>query len=485
MDSSQLYIGGEWVASESGIKKPVIDPATGAQFTTAALGNAADAEKAIAAAKRAYDREWSDWSAHDRSRLLNELASVLKGAFDELVELETRENGKPLAESERDVQAAIDGLQFYAGAADKHYGKTLPERNELMEMTVIEPYGVVGTIIPWNWPPMHVCDFLAPALAAGNTMVLKPAPETPLSALRIAELFDDVIPDGVFNVVTGGVDAGQAITESPDVDKIAFTGNSETGAKVLESAAKNITSTMLELGGKNASIVFEDADLTDVVPGTVDSVFYNSGEACSSSERILIQKSLHDKFVERFIDATEGVVVGDGREPETDMGPLISKTQQDKVKEYIEIGLEEGATLAYAGEAPTIGDGDGGYFVAPHIFTDVARDMRIFSEEIFGPVVSITTFETEQEAIELADATEYGLTGAVWTDDPKRALRVARELDSGFVYVNTYSRGGEGAPFGGYKKSGIGRKHSFRETMQEFSQVKTLRYNLGSTVRTE
>lgn len=484
-DQSALYIDGEWVRPDSGEEIDVVDPATGESFATAPFGGASDIEAAVTAARRAYRREWSDWSAHERSNALFELAEALEGAFDELVELETRENGKPLHESERDVQASIDGLRFYGGAADKYYGKTLPRRNDLFEMTIVEPYGVVGTIIPWNWPPMHVCDFLAPALACGNTMVLKPAPETPLSALRIAELFDGILPDGVFNVVTGGVEAGQALTSSPEVDKLAFTGNSETGSQVLESAAQHITSTLLELGGKNASIVFEDADLDDVVPGTVDSVFYNSGEACSSSERVLVHERVHDEFVDRFVDAAKEVTVGHGMDETTDIGPLISATQYETVREYIDVGTDEGATLAYAGEPPSESRLENGFFVAPHVFTDVTPEMRIFQEEIFGPVVSITPFETEREAIDLSDATAYGLTGAVWTQDSKRALRVARALETGFVYVNTYARGGEGAPFGGYKRSGNGRKHAFEETMQEFSRVKTLRYNLGSTVRTD
>ncbi|WP_255152291.1 aldehyde dehydrogenase family protein [Halorarius halobius] len=474
-----LYVDGDWTPPESDEYRTVLDPATGEAFAEAPNGGAADVEAAVEAARRSFETTWSDRSAHERVDVLHELADAVEANADELAALETRENGKPLHESERDVEAAIEDFRYYAGAADKHYGETLPNHDDLMDMTVREPYGVVGTVIPWNWPPMHVADFLAPALAAGNTMVLKPAPETPLCALRMAELFDDLLPDGVFNVVPGGVEAGAALTSHPDVGKLAFTGNSNTGTEVLKSAAEHITPVMLELGGKNASVYFPDADLEDAVPGTVDSAFYNSGEACSSSERLLVHEEIHDEFLERFVERTRELVVGPGDDPDTDIGPLASQQQYDKVTDYIEVGKREGADLVYEGGVP---DGDG-YFVAPHVFDGVEPDMRIFNEEIFGPVISVTTFETEREAIELSNQVEYGLTGAVWSGDAKRAMRVAENLEVGFVLVNTYFRGGIGTPFGGYKRSGIGRKHAFEETMREFTRTKTIRYNTGSTLQ--
>jgi len=479
-----LYVDGEWREPESGEYAPVEDPATGAHFAEAPVGTAADVDAAIRAAKRAYDREWRNWNADDRASVLRELSVVLADHREEIVRLETRENGKPLGESESDVDSAIASLEYYAGAANKHYGNTLPTHDGVMRMTLYEPYGVVGTIIPWNWPPMHVVDFLAPILAAGNTMVLKPAPETPLCALRIAELFDGVLPDGVFNVVTGGTEPGVALTGHPDVGKLAFTGNSETGKKVMAAAAENVTPTMLELGGKNANIYFEDAALDRAIPAVVSSCFYNAGEACSSSERLLVQESIHDAFVERFVEGTSELVVGHGEDPKTDLGPLSSRKQYEKVREYIEIGQAEGATLAYRGETPDDPDLDGGYYVAPHVFTGVTEEMRLFQEEVFGPVIAISSFETEKEAVDLSNSVKYGLNGAVWTDDARRAMRVTNRLEVGRVFVNTNSRGGKGAPMGGYKQSGIGRKHAFRETLREFTRLKTVRYGTGSDVRT-
>lgn len=478
-----LHVDGEERDSERGETLRVINPATREVVGSAPDGTARDVEDAIAAAREAYDSEYSDWTGAERAAALRELAALVRDEHDALVELETLENGKPLHESDRDVTAAASKLDYYAGAADKHHGETLPDRGDLFDVTVKEPYGVAGVIVPWNWPPMHVCDFLAPALAAGNTVVMKPAPETPLSALKLAETFSAVLPDGVFNVVSGGTEPGVALTTSPDVDVLAFTGNSETGSSVLEAASQHITPVMLELGGKNAAVVFDDADLDLVVPGLVDGSFFNSGEACSSSERILVQEGIHDEFVERFVAGAADVTLGDGTDPETDIGPLVSQREYDKVMDYVQVAGEEGAELAFRGDTPTDPALEDGFFVPPYVFDGVDPDSRLFNEEVFGPVVAVTTFETEAEAVELANSVDYGLTGAVFTDDARRSLRVARELETGTVYVNNFSRGGL-APFGGYKRSGIGRKNAFEETMNEFTQTKTIRMNLGSTVET-
>lgn len=482
-DQYGMYIGGEHRNGSSKSFFEVIDPATGAVIAEVADGTADDIDDAVAAARHAYQSEWQQWAAKERSEKLHEMAAAVREAHDSLVELETSENGKPLHESDRDVTAAANKLEYYAGAADKHHGETLPDRRELFDMTVYEPYGVVGIIIPWNWPPMHVCDFIAPALAAGNTVVLKPAPETPLSALHLADIFDDLLPAGVVNVVTGGVEPGAALTAHPDVDLLSFTGNSKTGEKVLEAASKNITPAVLELGGKNAAIVFDDADLEIVVPGLVDGAFFNTGEACSSAERILVQESIHDEFIDRFVEAATDVTVGEGTNPEAVIGPLVSQKEYEKVVEYIDVAQTEGAELVYAGETPDEPHLADGFFVAPHVFDGVTADMRLFNEEVFGPVVAVTQFETEAEAVRLSNSVEYGLTGAVFTENARRSMRVARDLETGTVYVNNYSRGGL-APFGGYKRSGIGRKNAFMETMSEFSQVKTIRFNMGSSVTT-
>jgi aldehyde dehydrogenase (NAD+) len=478
-----LHIDGEELNATTGESLEIINPATLDVIGSAPSGTTEDVESAISAARDAYENEWRHWSGADRADALRELADAVKDEHDNLVELETLENGKPLHESDRDVRAAANKLEFYAGAADKHHGETLPSRSGAFDVTVKEPYGVAGIIIPWNWPPMHVVDFLAPVLAGGNTAVLKPAPETPLTALKMAKMFAAVLPDGVFNVVSGDIEPGVALTTSSEVDVLTFTGNSQTGSKVLEAASQHITPVMLELGGKNAAIVFDDADLDTVVPGLIDGSFFNSGEACSSSERILLQEGIHDEFLERFVEETRALTVGDGMDSETDVGPLISRQEYDKVREYIEVAQEEGAELVYEGNLPERPDLQDGFFVPPHIFDEVDPEMRLFSEEVFGPVVAVTSFETEQEAIDLANATEYGLTGGVFTEDARRSIRVSKELRTGTDYVNNFARGGL-APFGGYKRSGIGRKNAFRETMDEFTQTKTIKFNTGSSVRT-
>lgn len=480
METVKLFVGGKWRDSSSGEYDEVIDPARGEAFARAPAGTEADVDDAVAAAREAYETEWCQWDARERGNLLLELARVVEANEEELVEIETKENGKPLHEARNDLKGTAGAFRYYGGAADKYHGETIPERNHILDLTIREPYGVVGIIIPWNWPPMHVADFLAPALACGNTVVLKPAPETPLSALRLAELFEERLPAGVFNVVTGGVEPGAALTAHPDVDKLAFTGNSETGKKVLAAAAVNVTPAMMELGGKNANILFPDADLDRAIPGAVEGSFYNTGEACSSSERILVHESIYDDVVERFAAEAEGLVVGEGTNPETDVGPLSSEQQYDKVTGYIEQAEAEGARLVFSGETPDDPELSGGYYVPPHVFADVTPDMALFREEVFGPVIAFTPFADEAEAVELTNAVEFGLTGGVWTDDAERAMRVAKAIDAGMIYVNNFDREMLGAPFGGYKASGLGRKLAFEETMAEFTQPKNVRFSVGA-----
>lgn len=477
---TELFIGGEWRESSSGESETVINPATGEEIARAPRGTADDIDDAVEAARTAYEEEWRTWDAREIGNRLLELASIIEEHADELAELETRENGKPLHEAENDLEGTVGAFRYYGGAADKFHGDTIPKRDDIVDLQRYEPYGVVGIIIPWNWPPMHVADFVAPALACGNTIVLKPAPETPLSALRIAELFEDHLPDGVFNVVTGGVDPGAALTTHDAVDKLAFTGNSDTGRLVLESASQNLTSAMMELGGKNPNIVFPDADMDAAVEGAVGGAFYNTGEACTSGERLLVHEDIYEEFVDQFVEATrEQVRLGDGLDPETSMGPLSSQNQYEKVREYIEIGKDE-ATLRYAGEMPDDDRLSDGYFVAPHVFVDVSPDDRLFQEEVFGPVIAVTPFADEQEAVELANAVDYGLAAGIWTADSERAMRLAELVEAGMIYLNNYNREMLGAPFGGYKDSGLGRKLGFEETMTEFSQVKNIRYSVGA-----
>jgi len=472
-----LFVDGTFRPSESNSRFDVESPANKSVIGSAPEGTAGDVDTAVKVAQETYEQMWRHVSARERVDYLLEVADRLEERAEEFVQLETLENGKPLYESEVDVEEAIDGYRYYAGAADKTHGTTIPERDELFDYTVREPYGVIGVIIPWNWPPMHTADFTAPALAAGNTVVLKPAPETPLSSLMMAEIWQDVLPDGVVNVVTGDVDPGVRLTGHPDIDKLVFTGHTETGTKVMKAAAEDITDVMLELGGKNANIVLPDADLEQAVQGSYDGIFNNQGQACANGSRLYVHDNIYNEFINRFVEKTDEMVIGPGTDDKTDLAPLASQQQYDKVTGYIELGKEEGASIIYEGEVPN--DLPDGYYVPPVIFGDVTQDMRIVQEEIFGPVLTVQKYDKVEDAIKMANDTEYGLTGAVWSQNMEVANRVARRLDAGLIFVNNFVNGFLGAPFGGYKKSGIGRKLGFEETMNEFTQVKTIRSRIA------
>lgn len=467
-----LLINGEFRPSQSDDRFEVENPADLSTIGSAPDGTADDVDVAVKAARDAYEDTWCHVSARERVEYLLELADRVEDQFEEFVRLETLENGKPLSESRADVREAVEGYRYYAGAADKIHGETIPERNGLFDYTIREPYGVVGCIIPWNWPPMHSVDFTAAPLAAGNTVVLKPAPETPLSSLKLAQIWQEVLPDGVVNVVTGGVEPGARLTEHPDVRKLAFTGHTNTGTKVMEAAAKDITSVMLELGGKNANIVLPDANLEKAVDGAYQGIFNNQGQACANGSRLLLHESIYDEFLEQFIKKTDDMTIGPGTHSETDLGPLASQKQYEKVTDYIELGKEEGATVLYEGIVP---DDLNGHYVPPVVFGDVTSDMRIVKEEIFGPVLTVQRFDSIERAIEMANDTHYGLTGAVWTRNMEVANRMGRRLEAGLIFINNFVNGFLGAPFGGYKQSGNGRKLGFEDTMHEFTQVKTIR----------
>ena len=473
----QLYVDGEFVESESESRMDVVNPATGEPFATAPDGTAADARAAIDAARDAFDEwRWSDPT--DRAALLHRIADEIASHRDELIKLETAENGKPQYQSGNDVAAAEKTFRYYAGSTDKFYGDTMAHTPEEVRQTTYEPYGVVGAIIPWNWPPMHTADFASVALATGNTIVLKPAPDTPLSSIRIAELAADILPDGVFNVVTGGLEPGVELTSNPDVDMVTFTGSDANGEKVLSAAADNITPTMMELGGKNPALVFPDADLERAVSGMVRSGFYNSGQACSGSERLLVHEDVYNEFVSAMAEAVSDLVVGDGRDDNTQVGPMANPTQEEKVLGALESAREEGAEVLAQADLPEAPDLENGYWAPPTLIGNADRSMDVFQEEIFGPVVTAVPFASEEEAIGLANDVDYGLTGSIWTDNLSRAHRVAAQLEIGLVAVNNPNRGGLGIPFGGYKRSGIGRKKDFTEAMREFTQPKAIRIDL-------
>jgi len=475
-----LLVHGEFRSSESGNRFNVENPADGTTIGSAPDATADDMDAAIESAERAYYDTWQHVSARDRVEYLLEIADRIEDEFEEFVLIETLENGKPLYESRNDVEEAIQGYRYYAGAADKHHGDTIPEKEELFDYTLNEPYGVVGVIIPWNWPPMHSADFTAAPLAAGNTVVIKPAPETPLSTLKMGEIWQDVLPDGVVNVVTGDTAPGVELTQHPTVNKIAFTGHDETGKKVMQAAAENITDVMLELGGKNPNLVLPDADIDDAVEGSFHGIFDGQGQVCASGSRLLLHDDIYDEFVDRLIERTQEMQIGPGTDEETDLAPLVSQAQYEKVTNYVEIGKDEGATVLYEGTVPDDVD-ENGYYVPPVIFGDVTPDMRIAREEIFGPVLSVFRYESVEEAIRVANNTEYGLTGAVWSENMEVANRVARRLEAGLVFVNNFVNGFLGAPFGGYGKSGIGRKLGFEETMDEFTRTKTIRTAIAGT----
>jgi acyl-CoA reductase-like NAD-dependent aldehyde dehydrogenase len=474
----KMLIGGAFVDGDGDAMLEVMNPATGEVLGEAPAATRADVDHAVASARDAY-RTWRWVAPEKRGEMLFEIARRIGEHHDELVDLETWENGKPRVQSARDVTNAERTFRFYAGACDKFYGQSVYDGLDAMRKIVYEPYGVVAVIIPWNWPPMHTADFAALALATGNTVVLKPAPETPLSSLRIAELAADVLPPGVLNVVTGGVDTGVQLVDHPGIDFIAFTGSDKTGEKILAAAAKRILPTMMELGGKNASVIFPDADLDRAVQGMVRSAFFNSGQACSGSERVLVHEAIYATFMERFTSAVAGLVVGEGFDERSIVGPMVSKRQQEKVQDALERATAGGACIPVRADLPTDERLKGGFWVPPTVVTEAAPDAEIMTSEVFGPVAGILPFKDEDEAVAITNAVDYGLTSGVWTRDLGVAHRMATRIEAGVVSVNRVNTGELGLPFGGYKRSGVGRKKDFLEAMRSFSRVKAVQIDLS------
>jgi len=454
----KLLIDNRFVDAESGKTFETIDPSTEEVLTSVAEGDKADVDKAVAAARRAFESgPWPKMSARERGRLLLRVADLIMKNKDELARLETLDNGKPIGETSAvDIPQAAEVFAYYGGWADKVYGQTIPVSDSFFTYTLREPHGVCGQIIPWNFPLLMASWKLAPALACGNTSVLKPAEQTPLSALRLAELMLEAdLPPGVVNVVTGfGPTAGAAIAEHRDVDKVAFTGSTEVGRIIQRAAAGNLKSVSLELGGKSPNIVFADADLGEAVKGAMTGIFFNQGEVCCAGSRLFVEESVHDEFVSRLAEHARSIKVGDPLDPTTQMGAQVSEEQFTKILGYIEAGKSGGATLVTGGKRAH----DKGYFLQPTIFSGVKPDMKIACEEIFGPVVSTLTFRDVDEVVAAGNATNYGLAAAVWTRDLSKAHRVARALRAGTVWVNTYNTFDAGVPFGGYKESGVGRE---------------------------
>jgi len=478
IEAPKMVIGGKSVDSLSGKMFDTINPATGQALTHVPRGGVPDIDAAVKAAREAHeDRRWAGLRPGKRTEVLYKLGELIKRNISELAQIESLDSGKPVSIASGEMWAAGDVFRYYAGWPTKVFGETNPTDDNMFVYSLREPVGVCGGIIPWNFPLIMAAWKVAPALAFGNTVVLKPAEQTPLSAIRLGELcLEAGVPDGVVNVVTGfGTEAGQALAQHSDVDKIAFTGSTEVGRKILHASEGNLKRVTLELGGKSPNIVFADANMKRATKGSMYGVFLNSGQVCTAGTRILVEKSVHDDFVSSLLESTASMKLGDPLEEDTQMGPVVSQEQMERVTGYIEIGKSEGAEVAVGGERATeLGDG---YFVQPTVFTGVSNDMRIAQEEIFGPVAAVIPVADVDEAIAVANDTIYGLAAAVWTNDVTKAHRVARGIKAGTVWVNTAGNVDPSVSFGGYKQSGFGRELG-RHSMETYTQTKSVWLNL-------
>lgn len=474
----KLLINGQWVESSSGQTFETINPATTEVLCQVADGNAEDIDKAVKAARAALNGKWGRMTPSARGKLLYRLAELIEQHTEELAQLETLDNGKPIRETANaDVPLTVDHFRYYAGWATKIYGQTIPVSiPNFFNYTKREPVGVVGQIIPWNFPLLMAAWKLGAALACGNTVVLKPAEQTPLSALRLGELIMEAgFPDGVVNIVTGfGETAGQPLVEHYDVDKIAFTGSTDVGRLIMRQAAGTLKKISLELGGKSPNIILPDADMSRAIPGALSGIFFNQGQVCCAGSRLYVHKKVYDNVLSDMVDHAKKIKVGNGLLADTEMGPLVSAEQFSRVSDYIDVGLKEGAQRITATESAE--ELANGYFVTPTVFSDVSDDMTIAQEEIFGPVLAAMPFDDIDDVIERANRTNYGLAAGVWTQNISTAHKLADRIRAGTVWVNCYNVFDAASPFGGYKQSGIGREMG-SYALELYTEVKSVWIN--------
>jgi aldehyde dehydrogenase (NAD+) len=481
VEPGKLLIGGEWLATSRSFDS--INPATGEVITQVAEAGPAEVDRAVKAARKAFDERggaWQKMSASDRGKLLWRLADLLEKNIEEFAELETLDNGKPIFESRYvDMPMVCEVLRYYSGWASKVHGETITSRADAFTYTLREPVGVVGAIVAWNFPLLLASWKLGPALATGNTVVLKPAEQTPLTALRLGQLAQEAgFPPGVLNIITGGPETGRELVKHPGVDKLAFTGSTMVGKEIMRSAADTMKRVTLELGGKSPNIVFADSDLDSAVKGATTGIFYGKGEVCAAGSRLFVEEKVHDDFMNKLVERTRKIKPGDPLDPKTRLGAIVSEQQMNTVLGYIESGKKEGAQLVAGGNRVSL-DGGNGFFVEPTVFDAVSNGMKIAQEEIFGPVLATIPFDDLDRVAELANQNMYGLAAAIWTNDIKKAHNMARRLKAGTVWINAYNLYDAALPFGGFKQSGFGRELG-REALDHYTEVKSVWVNLGS-----
>jgi betaine-aldehyde dehydrogenase len=479
---TKLFINGDFIPAESGETLATLNPHDNSKIADVAMAGRADIDKAVSAARAALPK-WSAMAAMDRGRLLLKLADAIEANASELAKLESTDTGHPLRDTTGlDVPRTAVTFRYFGGMADKYEGSVIPVEQGFLNYMLRQPVGVVGQVVPWNFPLMFTSWKMAPALAAGNCVVMKPAELTPLSSLRIAELMAEVgFPKGVVNIVPGlGSVAGQHIAEHPEIDKVAFTGSTAVGRKIVQASAGNLKRVQLELGGKGANIVFGDANLNAAVGGSAFAIFHNQGQACIAGSRLLLHESIAGEFLEKFVKLARSIRIGNPLDPQTEMGPLTSSGHRDRVLTYCKIALEQGGEVLTGGKPPERSDLVKGCYIEPTIVRASPGD-RVCHEEVFGPFVTVTTFKTDDEALAIANGTEYGLGGGLWTSNLQRAHLFARQMKSGMVWINCYKRVNPGSPFGGVGSSGYGREMGF-EAMHQYTEVKSVWVNVDAQI---